>query len=88
MAHCYHPSQPGHHPHPSQAECSSGLIRASKYLQSICVDAGMYLGARAYLEIGADAHFRIYQKYFGLPSENTFNTYQVKDFTDLVCNNV
>ena len=39
------------HPPEDQAECSLGLVRASPHMLGVCVDGGMYLGARAYLEI-------------------------------------
>lgn len=64
-AYCYSISRPGYHPPVSHAECSLGLIRdssrgskkkkndRSQLVQSICVDAGMIWGARAYLEISS-----------------------------------
>lgn len=85
MAHCYHPSRIGVHPPASQAECSAGLIRATDHLQAVCVDAGMYCGARAYLEIGPDAHFRAYERYRGDPKLAAYAEYQVTDLTEMVC---
>jgi hypothetical protein len=52
MAYCYDPRNPEVHPPETQAECSLGLIRPSTELRSVCVDGGMYAGAREYLEIG------------------------------------
>jgi hypothetical protein len=37
-------------------------IAFSKFMQAVCVDAGMYLGGRAFLEITQDGHFRAYEK--------------------------
>ena len=51
MAYCYNPARPGVHPAPDQAECKYGLIRPGPYMLTICVDGGMYIGARAFLEI-------------------------------------
>lgn len=53
----------------------------------MCVDGGMYLGARAYLEIGTDGHFRAYQQYRGDKSSPLFSTYQMTDLTEQVCEN-
>ena len=42
------------HPTKTDYECSQGLIRAAKSshaLNGICIDGGMYMGARAYLQI-------------------------------------
>lgn len=82
MAYCYNPQQPGVHPPISQAECSQGLVRAAARLQSVCVDGGMYLGARAFLEIGRDAHFRAHEYYEHKIGAGGF---QVKDLTSIAC---
>ncbi len=42
-------------------ECSQGLIRSTPNLEGICVDAGIYLGARAYLEITPQGEFISHQ---------------------------
>lgn len=57
MAWCYHPSKLGIHPPKEQFECALGLVRGSQDLQSVCIDGGMYAGARAYLEIDKAGHF-------------------------------
>ncbi len=62
MAFCYDPRYPEVHPPDSQAECSLGLIRSTVDLTSLCVDGGMYLGARAFLEIGSDGHVRAFER--------------------------
>ncbi len=62
MAWCYHPSRLNVHPPDSVAECGLGLVRATPNLASICVDGGMYCGARAFLEIGTDGHFRSFER--------------------------
>lgn len=61
MAWCYDPRNPEIHPPESQAECSLGLIRPSNNMRSICVDGGMYAGARTYLEITSEKHFITHQ---------------------------
>lgn len=81
MAYCYNPQAPGVHPPLSQAECSLGLVRTAKHLQSVCVDGGMYLGARAFLEIGCDAHFRAHEYYESKQSKG----FQVKDLSNIAC---
>ena len=62
MAYCYDPRYPDVHPPDSQAECILGLTRATADLSAVCVDGGMYLGARTFLEIGTDNHFRAYER--------------------------
>jgi hypothetical protein len=85
MAFCYQRSKPNVHPPPSQAECSLGLVRGTANLQSVCADGGLYLGARAFLEIGGDAHFRAYQRYRGYQTDPLYDTYQVRDLTAELC---
>lgn len=62
MAHCYHPSRPNIHPTLDVLECSLGLVRASDDFNNICVDGGMYCGARAFLEINVNNHFLIHER--------------------------
>ena len=80
MAWCYDPRNPGIHPPKEQAECSLGLIRAASQLAAVCVDGGMYAGARAYLEIGSDGRFRSYQR-----NGDVNTTWVVKDLTQSTC---
>jgi hypothetical protein len=54
-------------------------------LQAVCVDGGMYLGARAYLEIGSDGHFRAFEKYRGSPNSAQYNTFHPTDLTEITC---
>ncbi len=61
MAFCYDPRRIGVHPPSSQAECSDGLIRPTLGLQAVCVDGGMYAGARAFLEIDPNGYFIAHQ---------------------------
>mmetsp|Transcript_25384 Transcript_25384/g.42311 ORF Transcript_25384/g.42311 Transcript_25384/m.42311 type:complete len:492 (-) Transcript_25384:70-1545(-) len=75
MAYCYDPRRPGVHPPILQAECSLGLVRATAGLYSVCVDGGMYLGGRTFLEIGGrDAHFRAYQRHIPFTSSGGTGT--------------
>lgn len=83
MAYCYNPAQPGVHPPRSQAECNQGLVRAAKHLQSVCVDGGMYLGARAFLEIGCDAHFRAHEYYENKAAGTS--GFQIRDLSNFAC---
>lgn len=85
MAFCYSPRQINVHPSSHIAECSAGLVRASHKLQSVCVDGGMYLGARAYLELTKDAHFVAHERYVGDKKKVEYDTYQQRDLTKAVC---
>lgn len=80
MAWCYDPSEPNIYPGDDVAECSLGLIRATKGLEAVCVDGGMYAGGRAFLEIGQDGVFRSYQRITGPDTP-----FVVKDLTAAVC---
>lgn len=62
MAWCYHPRAIGVHPPDSFAECSLGLVRGTSDLAAICVDGGMYCGARAFLEITPSGHFIAHER--------------------------
>lgn len=62
MAFCYDPRSPGKHPSDYVAECALGLIRPSTRLQSVCVDGGMYAGARAFLEITPQGRYISYER--------------------------
>ena len=61
MAHCYVYKHERTHTHPKSTDnkCGKGLIRQAVgpggATNGICIDAGMYLGARAYLALEADA---------------------------------
>lgn len=82
MAWCYSPQTPDQHPPMEAYECSHGLVRPSRNLRSVCVDGGMYLGARAFLEIeGSSGHFVSHQR-FG--DETT--PWVVRDLTEEACN--
>ncbi len=81
MAFCYQKRQPGIHPPDAQAECSLGLVRPTNDLSAVCVDGGMYLGARAYLEIGLDGHMRAYER----RGEEHKVAWKVKDLTEETC---
>jgi hypothetical protein len=80
MAWCYDPSEPNTYPGDDVAECSIGLIRATKGLGAVCVDGGMYAGGRAFLEIGHDGVFRSYQRTTGPDTP-----FVLKDMTAEVC---
>jgi hypothetical protein len=80
MAHCYDPRKPNNHPPRRQGECLE-LIRGTSGLAAICVDGGMYSGARTYLEIGIDGHFRAYERYGDYDTPWTY-----KDMTEELCN--
>jgi hypothetical protein len=85
MAFCYSKRRPNVHPPDTHAECGLGLIRSTADLSGFCVDGGMYLGARTFLEIGTDGHFRSYER--RAPEGQPF---KAKDFTaqhcELECN--
>lgn len=63
MAFCYDPRDPTTTPPASQAECSLGLVRATPDHSAICVDGGMYAGARAFLEIDQHGHFLAHERW-------------------------
>lgn len=85
MAFCYSPRHMGQHPPSHVAECADGLVRASHLLQAVCVDGGMYIGARAYLELTRDAHFVAHERYRGDPGSVGYTDYQKRDLTSVVC---
>eukprot|EP01031_Cornospumella_fuschlensis_P025996 gene25996-31391_t len=62
MAFCYSKRQPDVHPPDYQAECSLGLVRSTDDLSGVCVDGGMFLGARAFLEITPAGHMVAYER--------------------------
>jgi hypothetical protein len=62
MAYCYDPRRPDQHPPSQQADCARGLVRATVDVSGICVDGGMYLGARAFLQIDPDGRFTAWEK--------------------------
>lgn len=80
MAFCYSPRYPNVHPPDSHAECALGLIRATNDLSGFCVDGGMYVGARAFMEIGVDGHFRSFER-----RGNADVPFKVRDFTTEKC---
>jgi hypothetical protein len=82
MAWCYNPRSPGTHPPEEQAECSLGLVRPSSHLLGVCVDGGMYLGARAYLEIDEATGAFVGHQRFG-DRENT--PWEQRDFSAEAC---
>lgn len=81
MAYCYDPRRPDVHPPDQQAECSLGLTRPTADLSAVCVDGGMYLGARTFLEIGTDNHFRSFER----RGEEGVVPWKVTDFTKDLC---
>ena len=62
MAFCFDPSNPEYYPREDEYECALGLIRATERMTAICTDAGMYAGARAYLEISDWRKFTAFEK--------------------------
>jgi hypothetical protein len=44
------------------AGCEKGLIRTTQGFASVCVDGGMYLGARTYLEISSSGDFYAHEE--------------------------
>jgi len=85
MAFCYSPRHMNLHPPSNVGECAAGLVRASHLLQAVCVDGGMYIGARAYLELSRDAHFVAHERYRGDASSVGYDNYQQRDLTSAVC---
>eukprot|EP00981_Chlorochromonas_danica_P000522 scaffold106_cov177-Ochromonas_danica.AAC.6 len=86
MAHCYSRARPGVHPPNTRAECSRGLVRGSVDLSVVCVDGGMYLGARAFLEIGVDGRLRAWERRRGEEEgEEDEVSWKVHDLTEQHC---
>lgn len=81
MAHCYSRARPGVHPPNTRAECARGLVRGSVDLSVVCVDGGMYLGARAFLEIGVDGRLRAWER----RGEEGEVNWEVHDLTEQHC---
>ena len=81
MAWCYYRRYPGIHPPLSQAECNLGLIRSSEDLSAICVDGGMYLGARAFLEITSYGNFIAYER----RGPANLTPWIARNLTDIIC---
>jgi hypothetical protein len=52
---CYRDDALTSHTNSDDNKCDEHLIRHTEMLSAICVDAGMFLGARAYLELNQDA---------------------------------
>lgn len=78
MAYCYDPNQPGYHPSRDEVECGDGLIRRTKQLNAVCTDAGMYAGARAFLELRNSREFIAHEK-------ERDGRWTQRDFTREVC---
>lgn len=85
VAHCYSYDhmRSGLHPNPKDEECAQGLIRANDDLLAVCLDGGMVMGARAFLEIGSDGHFRKFERQ--LVSEHLLGDWMVTDLTNTKC---
>lgn len=62
MAYCFDPSKPDYYPRKDEYECALGLVRGTNRMTAICTDAGMYAGARAYLEISDWRKFTAVEK--------------------------
>lgn len=84
MAFCYDPRNPGIHPSDTVAECALGLVRGTSDLGAVCVDAGMYAGARAFLEISPNGHFIAHERR-GPPN---ITPWKVTDLTAKLCSDV
>jgi len=49
-------------PYAESNKCHRGLVRATASMHAICVDGGMFLGARAFLHVTADGKFLSHQQ--------------------------
>jgi hypothetical protein len=89
-AHCYDPRRLGMHPLPTEPGCEKGLIRVSNALAAVCVDGGMYMGARSFLEISPQGRFRAWERKYedddvdSMMSQTT-PQWVVRDLTAEVC---
>jgi hypothetical protein len=75
------------HPPQSQSECALGLVRgdSARRLLAVCVDGGMYLGARAFLEIDQRGHFLAHEQYRQPKSHKDYGKYITLDLTEEAC---
>ena len=62
-----------------------GKITYSKFMGSICIDAGMYIGGRAFLEISPNSRFRAYEKQLINSKSVDANNWLITDITETVC---
>jgi hypothetical protein len=83
IAYCYHRS--GLPPTPGHADCDRGLIRSTAGHEAICVDGGMFLGARTYMEIGSDGMFRTYERDLIKVGSLDSQDWHLKDLTSDIC---
>ena len=74
------------HPPVDSIGCQKGLVRRTKNLNAVCVDGGMYLGARTFLQISADGKFVSFEKdIHDLDKDGLTAEYWTRELTDEVC---
>jgi hypothetical protein len=89
IADCFH--RGGKQPMRESAECPRGLVRTTKDLHAICVDGGMFLGARAFLHVTVDGRLESHE--IALPSVDgekgaDAGQWVVRDLADEACHEI
>ena len=74
------------HPPVDSKGCHRGLVRRTRDLKALCVDGGMYLGARAFLQISPDGKFTSFEKdVHDLDNDGIIAEYWTRKLTEEVC---
>ena len=55
----------GHTAYDEMYDGEDNYVRFTEGLRAVCVDAAMYMGYKAFLEIGIDGHFRSFEVHDG-----------------------
>ena len=79
VAECYRQHFGENEPALDSAGCGKGLIRKTPGFASVCVDGGMYLGARSYLEISSAGEFIAHEE------DGVSEIWQYRNLIDEVC---
>ncbi len=74
------------HPPPESTGCEKGLVRRTKDMNAVCVDGGMYLGARTFLEISSQGTFISYERdIHDSDGDEDTSEYNMRNLTQEVC---
>ena len=74
------------HPPPDSTGCELGLVRRTKDMNAVCVDGGMYLGARTFLEISSQGSFISYERdVHDMDGDEDVREYNMRNLTQEVC---
>ena len=74
------------HPPADSPGCEKGLVRRTKDMNAVCVDGGMYLGARTFLEITSNGAFISYERdVHDFDEDGDVTEYKMRNLTQEVC---